>query len=239
MVARPRTSTTRWPVLVRTAGGHKGRPYAIRIPLIKMTRASSTFLNWQNTLNNEIRIATNDSFVLEDKRFQGEIARWDDVRWSAVQGVRPVRPRFAQDRTGSHKIAQYICLTARSGSIIGEMVVSNCARRLAGRIFCVIGDPRCQHPGRAAPPAVRPHASSTDSVVLSASADILNCWPRTATRSQLFWPKRTHWGGPQVLRTRRSCAPQDAPKPNGPKAKRSAPRSPSRSKPSHAGDISR
>jgi hypothetical protein len=44
-------------------------------------------------------------------------------------------PWGQQIRTGSHKIAQYTCLTAGSGSIIGEMVVSNCARRLAGRIF--------------------------------------------------------------------------------------------------------
>jgi len=58
--------------------------------------------------------------------------------------VRPYRiPRCLIRRGGfetrpfadSHKIAQYICLTAPSGSIIGEMVVSNCARRLAGRIF--------------------------------------------------------------------------------------------------------
>src|SRR6267154_4835887 len=40
-----------------------------------------------------------------------------------------------QNRTRSHKIAQHLCLTTRCGSIIGEMVVSNCARRLAGRIF--------------------------------------------------------------------------------------------------------
>jgi len=72
-----------------------------------------------------------------------------------------------------HKIAQYICLTARCGSIIGEMVVSNCARRPAGRIFMsrAIRDAGIR--------AVRrdqrySHASSTDGVVLSASADILN-----------------------------------------------------------------
>src|SRR5258706_7614685 len=38
--------------------------------------------------------------------------------------------------------------------------------------FCVTGDPRCRHPGRAARPTGRPHASATYSVVLSTSANI-------------------------------------------------------------------
>ena len=46
--------------------------------------------------------------------------------------ARPLR----QNRTGSHKIAQRIRLIVLCRSIIGEMVVSNCARRLAGRFFC-------------------------------------------------------------------------------------------------------
>jgi len=76
-------------------------------------------------------------------------------------------------RTGSHKIAQYICLTAPSVSIIGEMVVWNCARRLAGRIFVSRGS-GLPASGRAARPAGRTHASSTNGVILSTSVNILN-----------------------------------------------------------------
>src|SRR5882757_8642218 len=45
-----------------------------------------------------------------------------------------LKPAPTPIRTRSHRIAQCISLTACFGPIIGEMVVSNCARRLAGRI---------------------------------------------------------------------------------------------------------
>ena len=177
---------------VRNAGWRHG---VIGVP---RRLAVVPFLKWQNTLNNEIRIATNDNFVLGDKRFQGEIARWDDRRWSAPQGGPSGQTPL---RTGSHKIAQYICLTARCGSIIGEMVVSNCARRPAGRIFVsrTIRAASIRAVRRDQRAGLMHHQSPTDSCCLINIRRHIEFDGRgTTRRSEPFWPKRTHRGAPRV-----------------------------------------
>src|SRR5712675_666755 len=107
-----------------------------------------------------------------------------------VRSIRPLRQRRYQAATGltldgvswgqtpdSHRVAQdraiylFDCALRINYWRNGRVEL----RPPSGRAhFCVTDDPRCQHPGCAERPAGRPHASSTDSNVLSRFANILN-----------------------------------------------------------------